>query len=355
MNLKNNHVVIMAGGVGSRFWPMSTPEMPKQFIDVLGCGRTLIQLAYDRFQGICLPENFWVVTSAKYVDLVKAQLPDLQDDHILREPCRRSTAPCIAYVSWKIKARNPRANIVVTPSDHVVLDNREFARVVKSAMKFTADSDAIVTLGMKATRPETGYGYIEADLSMACPSNKEIYRVDKFREKPDLATAKRYLQKKNYFWNAGIFVWNVSTIVNALRVYQPTIGDIFERMLPYFYTDKEQELVDESFPMCENISIDYAIMEKADEIYVFPASFGWSDLGTWGSLHEHMHKDVYDNLCLGPDIKVYETRNCVIHTLQEKKVIVQGLEGYLVAENQDSLLICRLTEEQRIGDFAKED
>lgn len=355
MNLKNNHVVIMAGGVGSRFWPMSTPEMPKQFIDVLGCGRSLIQLAYDRFQGICLPENFWVVTSARYVDLVKEQLPDLQDDHILREPCRRGTAPCIAYVSWKIKAKNPRANIVVTPSDHVVLDNREFFRVVKSAMKFTADSDAIVTLGMKATRPETGYGYIEADLSMACPSNKEIYRVVKFREKPDLATAKRYLQKKNYFWNAGIFVWNVSTIVNALRVYQPSIGDIFERMLPYFYTDKEQELIDESFPLCENISIDYAIMEKADEIYVFPASFGWSDLGTWGSLHEHMRKDVYDNLCLGPDIKVYETRNCVIHTLQEKKVIVQGLDGYLVAENQDSLLVCRLTEEQRIGDFTKED
>ena len=345
----------MAGGVGSRFWPMSTPEMPKQFIDVLGCGRTLIQLAYDRFQGICQPENFWVVTSAKYVDLVKEQLPDLQDDHILREPCRRNTAPCIAYVSWKIKAKNPRANIVVTPSDHIVMDNREFERVVLSAMKFTADSDAIVTLGMKATRPETGYGYIEADLSMACPSNKEIYRVDSFREKPNLMTAQRYLQKKNYFWNAGIFVWNVSTIVNALRVYQPTLGDIFERMLPYFYTDKEQAMIDESFPMCENISIDYAIMEKADEIYVFPASFGWSDLGTWGSLHENMRRDMYDNLCVGPNIKVFESRNCVIHTLQEKKVIVQGLDGYLVAENNDSLLICRLSEEQRIGEFTKED
>ena len=355
MNLKNNHVVIMAGGVGSRFWPMSTPDMPKQFIDVLGCGRTLIQLAYDRFQGICQPENFWVVTSAKYGDLVKGQLPEIPDDHILLEPCRRNTAPCIAYVSWKIKAKNPRANIVVAPSDHIVMDNREFARVVLSALKFTADSDAIVTLGMKATRPETGYGYIEADLSMACPSNKEIYRVDSFREKPSLPTAQRYLQKKNYFWNAGIFVWNVSTIVNALRVYQPKIGEIFERMLPYFYTDKEQSMIDESFPQCENISIDYAIMEKADEIYVFPASFGWSDLGTWGSLHENMHRDAYDNLSVGPNIRLIDSRNCVVHALQEKKVVVQGLDGYLVAENNDMLLVCRLSEEQRIGEFTKED
>ena len=201
----------MAGGIGSRFWPMSSPEMPKQFIDVLGCGRTLIQLTVDRFKDVCLPENFWVVTSAKYAEIVKEQLPEVPVDHILLEPCRRNTAPCIAYVSWKIKVRNPKANIVVTPSDHVVMNVREFARVVTSAMKFTADSDAIVTLGMKANRAETGYGYIEADLSMACPSNKEIYRVDAFREKPDLATAERYLQRNNYFWNAGIFVWNVKS------------------------------------------------------------------------------------------------------------------------------------------------
>ena len=354
MKTNNNHVVIMAGGVGSRFWPMSTPQMPKQFIDVLGCGRTLIQLAYDRFKDICPPANVWVVTSASYAELVREQLPDIPQEQILLEPCRRNTAPCIAYVSWKIKARNPKANIVVTPSDHIVMDTREFVRVVNSALKFTAYSDAIVTLGMKATRPETGYGYIEADLTMACPSNKEIYRVDRFREKPNLATAQRYLQKNNFFWNAGIFIWNVSTIVNALRVYQPTIGDVFERLLPYYYTDKEQELIDQAFPACESISVDYAIMEKADEIYVFPASFGWSDLGTWGSLHENLPKDAQDNTCIGPDIKTYETRNCVIHTLREKRVIVQGLDGYLVAENDGSLLICRLSEEQRIGEFSQQ-
>lgn len=354
MALNNNHIVIMAGGIGSRFWPMSTPQMPKQFIDVLGCGRTLLQLTVDRFQDICPSENIWVVTSVDYADVVKEQLPSIPVDHILLEPCRRNTAPCIAYVSWKIKAKNPKANIVVTPSDHVVMDVREFARVINSAMKFTADSDAIVTLGMKANRLETGYGYIEADLSMACPSNKEIYRVDAFKEKPDLEVARRYIQRKNYFWNAGIFIWNVNTIVNALRVYQPPMAEVFERMLPYFYTDKEQEMLNELFPTCENISVDYAIMEKAEEIYVFPASFGWSDLGTWGSLHENSKKDAHNNACIGNNIKLYETRNCIIHTTQEKKVVVQGLDGYIVAEKNDKLLICRLTEEQRIKDFAEE-
>ncbi len=354
MNPNNNHVVIMAGGVGSRFWPMSTDNFPKQFIDILGCGRSLLQLTADRFREVCPPENMWVVTSAAYGNLVKEQLPGIAHDHILLEPCRRNTAPCIAYVSWKIKAKNPKANIVVTPSDHVVMDVREFVRVIRSAMKFTADSDAIVTLGMQATRPETGYGYIEGDLTMACPSNKEVYRVDAFKEKPDLETAKRYIQRKNCFWNAGIFVWNVSTIVNALRVYQPVMSKIFERMLPYYYTDKEQELVDEFFPTCENISIDYAVMEKVDEIYVLPASFGWSDLGTWGSLHDNMPKDAHNNVCIGSGIHLYESRNCIVHTTQEKKVVVQGLDGYIVVEKDNTLLICRLSEEQRIKDFSAE-
>lgn len=344
----------MAGGIGSRFWPMSSAQLPKQFIDVLGCGRTLIQLTVDRFKGICLPENIWVVTSANYAEIVKEQLPEVPEDHILLEPCRRNTAPCIAYVSWKIKAKNPKANIVVTPSDHIVMDVREFGRVVTSAMNFTAESDAIVTLGMKATRPETGYGYIEADLTMACPSNKEIHRVDAFKEKPNLATAERYLQRNNYFWNAGIFIWNVNTIVNALRVYQPSMAEIFERMLPYYYTDEEQAVVNELFPTCENISVDYAIMEKADEIYVFPASFGWSDLGTWGSLHENSEKDAHNNVCIGPNIKLYESRNCVVHTTQEKKVVIQGLDGYIVAEKNNTLLVCRLSEEQRIKEFSAE-
>ena len=353
MNANNTHLVIMAGGVGSRFWPMSTPDYPKQFIDVLGCGRTLLQLTMDRFEGICPPENIWVVTSDKYADEVKRQLPELDDDHILREPCRRNTAPCIAYVSWKIKSRDPHANMVVTPSDHVVMNVKEFQRVVNSALKFKNKSDAILTLGITPNRPETGYGYIEADLSYPSINNKEIYRVDSFKEKPNLATAERYLKKNSFFWNSGIFIWNVNTVVNALRVYQPSISKVFERMLPYYFTDKEQEMINEQFPTCESISIDYAIMEKADEIFVFPASFGWSDLGTWGSLHNNTQHDAHNNSLIGENIHMYESRNCIVHTTQEKKVVVQGLDGYIVAEKDNTLLICRLTEEQRIKEFSE--
>ena len=345
---RNNHLVIMAGGVGSRFWPMSTVEKPKQFIDVLGVGKSLLQLTVERFGDICKAENVWVVTNKAYVNLVKEQLPELPDGNILCEPCRRNTAPCIAYVSWKIKSKDPKANIVVTPSDHIVTNTEEFRRVIKSCLDFTMDSDAIVTLGMKPTRPETGYGYIQADLTSSSLRNKEIFRVYSFREKPDFDTAKQYISKNNYFWNAGIFIWNVSTIVNAFRVYQPAISKVFEGMLPIYGTDKEQLMIDEKFPECKSISVDYAIMEKAEEIFVCPADFGWSDLGTWGSLLVNTKKDLYGNSCIGNEIDVFETSNCIIHTTQEKKVIVQGLDGYIVAENDDTLLICRLTEEQRI-------
>ena len=351
---RNNHLVIMAGGVGSRFWPMSTVEKPKQFIDVLGVGKSLLQLTVERFGDICKAENVWVVTNKAYVNLVKEHLPELPDGNILCEPCRRNTAPCIAYVSCKIKSKDPKANIVVTPSDHIVTNTEEFRRVIKSCLDFTMDSDAIVTLGMKPTRPETGYGYIQADLTSSSLRNKEIFRVYSFREKPDLDTAKQYISKNNYFWNAGIFIWNVSTIVNAFRVYQPAISKVFEGMLPIYGTDKEQLMIDEKFPECKSISVDYAIMEKAEEIFVCPADFGWSDLGTWGSLLVNTKKDLYGNSCIGNEIDVFETSNCIIHTTQEKKVIVQGLDGYIVAENDDTLLICRLTEEQRIKQFTGE-
>ena len=286
MTDKRNHIVIMAGGIGSRFWPMSTTECPKQFIDVLGVGRSLLQLTYDRFQGICLPENIWIVTNKKYLELCREQLPDIPTENILLEPCRRNTAPCIAYVSWRIKSKNPKANVVVTPSDHIVTDTVEFQRVITSCLKFTGETDAIVTLGMKPNRPETGYGYIQADLSVSSPRNKEIFRVDSFREKPDIETAKKYIQQNNFFWNAGVFIWSVSTIVNAFRVYQPAISKVFEGMEHIYGTPEEQENIDKCYPECENISVDYAIMEKAEEIFVCPADFGWSDLGTWGSLVE---------------------------------------------------------------------
>lgn len=349
----NNHIVIMAGGVGSRFWPMSTVDKPKQFIDILGVGRSLLQLTYDRFSTICPAENVWVVTNQKYASLVAEQLPEIPSGNILTEPCRRNTAPCIAYASWRIKAIDPKANVVVTPSDHVVMDTAEFRRVIASCLKFTSETDAIVTLGMTPTRPETGYGYIKADLSTSSPRNKEIYRIDAFREKPDLKTAEEYISQSGYFWNAGIFIWNVSTIVNAFRVYSPSISKVFENMLPYYGTARERELIDEQYPSCENISVDYAIMEKAEEIFVCPANFGWSDLGSWGSLLMHLHKDLYGNGIVGGNVQVFDTHNTIIHTTQEKKTVVQGLDDYIVVEKDDSLLICKLSEEQRIRQFSE--
>jgi len=343
----------MAGGIGSRFWPMSTPERPKQFVDVLGTGRTFIQMTVDRFKGILPPENVWVVTSQAYKDIVAEQLPEVPQGNILLEPCRRNTAPCIAYAAWRIKSIDPKATIVVSPSDHLVLDTPEFQRVVKSAMDFASTSDAIVTLGMKPTRPETGYGYIQTDMSCPSARNKEIYRVDAFREKPDLATAEKYIRKPNMLWNAGIFIWNVSTIVNALRVYAPEINEVFENLLPLYGTDKEQEAINENFPKCESISVDYAILEKSEEIYCFPASFGWSDLGTWGSLRENVSRDNNGNAVIGDNVQTYETRDCVIHCSEERRVVVQGLDGYIVAEKDNTLLICKLSEEQRIKQFSE--
>lgn len=234
----NYHLIIMAGGVGSRFWPLSNDDLPKQFLDVLGVGRTLIQLTAERFHDIVPTENIWVVTNRHYADLVQEQLPDVPRENILLEPCRRNTAPCICYASWRIKKKNPRATIVVTPSDHIVMDNQRFADSIRDAVDFASETDAIVTLGMKPTRPETGYGYIKADLTFASSRKKNLYRVDAFKEKPTREVAEQYLQDSSYFWNAGIFVWTVSTIVNAFRVYQPEISRIFEKTPSHLWNAK---------------------------------------------------------------------------------------------------------------------
>ena len=347
----DNHIVIMAGGIGSRFWPMSTPECPKQFIDVMGCGRTLIQLTADRFDGVCPRENVWVVTSEKYIDIVREQLPEIPESNILAEPCARNTAPCIAYACWKIKKKHPNATVVVTPSDALVINTGEFRRVVEKALRFTDNSSAIVTLGIKPTRPETGYGYIAAGDQIM--TDKEIFTVDAFKEKPDRETADRYLAEGNYFWNAGIFVWNVRTITSVMRVYAPGIAQIFDRIFPDFYTEKENETIKKLFPTCEAISIDYAVMEKAQEIYVLPASFGWSDLGTWGALRGLLPQDKSGNATVGADVRLYESKNCIVHTSEEKRVVIQGLDGYIIAEKDNTLLICKLDEEQRIKEFSK--
>lgn len=347
----SNHIVIMAGGVGSRLWPMSTDSVPKQFVDVLGCGKSLLQLTVDRFSGICPAENVWVVTSEKYSSIVEEQLPMLPKENILKEPCRRNTAPCIAYAAWKIKKRDPSANMVVTPSDHFVADVQEFRRVITSALGFVNGSDAILTLGIKPTRPETGYGYIEAVLGNSTLSNKEIYRVDSFKEKPSLDVAKAYVAKNNFFWNSGIFIWNVATIVNAFRVYQSPIASIFESLAPYYFTAEEQARIDERFPECRNISVDYAIMERAEEIFVFPSDFGWSDLGTWMSLHDNLQQDLNSNVAVGADVRFAESHKCFVSARGLKKVVVVGMDNCIVAEKDGNLLICRMGEESRLKDI----
>ena len=347
----STHVVIMAGGIGSRFWPMSTPEFPKQFVDVMGCGRTMIQMTVDRFAGICPIENVWVVTSDSYVDLVREQIPEIPADNILAEPCARNTAPCIAYASWKVMKKDPTANIVVTPSDALVKNTEEFRRIIDKALLFSAHRDRIVTIGIKPTRPETGYGYIAAEETV--PEMTEVLKVKAFREKPNLETAREYLAAGKYFWNAGIFVWNVETIVDSIRRFTPDLAHKADQMAEFFFTSEEAAKVAEIFPTCEKISIDYAVMEKADYIYTLPGDFGWSDVGTWGSLWTLLEHDENGNAVVGENVHLYDCIGCIVHAPTAPSVVLEGLRYCVVVEREGRLLVCRLSEEQHIKDFQK--
>ena len=346
----DTHVVIMAGGIGSRLWPLSTPEVPKQFIDVLGVGMSLLQLTVERFLPVCDPDKFWVVTSEKYVDIVKEQLPAIPDDQILAEPEARNTAPCIAYACWKIAQRHPNANIVVTPADALVLKTSDFADVIRKALAATDGTDAIVTVGIAPTRPETGYGYIHA----ADAVQGEVVKVSEFKEKPDVETAEAYVKDGHYFWNAGIFVWNVKTIMRQLRAYAPQISGVMDTIAPALFTSAEASVLRKYFPTCEKISIDYAVMEKSRNIYVIAGDLGWSDLGSWGSIKTHIVPDEEGNSVVGGDVRLFGCKDCFVHAAGEKTVVVEGLEGYIVAESADRLLVCRLSQEQRIKEFSSE-
>ena len=348
-----NHIVIMAGGVGSRFWPMSTPQFPKQFVDVLGVGKTMIQMTVERFAPLCPIENIWVVTSREYVPIVHEQLPELPVENILPEPAMRNTAPCIAYACWKISSQDPYANVVVTPADALVLDVDEFRRVVGKALDFTASGKRIVTVGIKPTRPETGYGYIAAGNVEVDSGVHSILRVDSFREKPDLATAKEYLATGTYLWNAGIFVWNIGTIIESLRSFTPDLAYKMDQMAESFGTAQEEAVVESIFPTCEKISIDYAVMEKADYIYTIPGDFGWSDVGTWGSLWTLLPHDSDGNAVVGANVHLNDCQGCIVHAPGASSVVLQGLEDCIVVERDGRLLICKLSEEQRIKDFIK--
>ncbi len=352
--MNNNYLIIMAGGVGSRFWPMSTTQKPKQFLDVLNVGRTMLQQTVDRFKNCCPMAHVFVVTSEKYKTLVQEQLPELEDAQILLEPCMRNTAPCIAYAVWKIKKRNPNANIVVSPSDHLVTDVKEFERVIDEGLAFTADQDVLLTLGMKPHKPETGYGYIKQVPDKENRSRvSTIKKVEAFKEKPTLTIAQEYLADGNYFWNAGIFLWSAKAIEKAIRSYLPEIATLFDSIEPLLDGAQEQATIHQLFPTCPNISVDYGIMEHAPNIYVRPSDFGWSDMGTWGSLHELSEKSTGNNVVKG-NIRTFETTDSVIRIEGDKKVVVQGLSGYIVVETEEALLICQKDQEQRIKEFQQE-
>ena len=347
--MNNNYLIIMAGGIGSRFWPMSTPEAPKQFLDILGTGRTMIQQTVDRFDGLVPMENIFIVTSKNYKVIINEQLPGIDDHQILLEPCMRNTAPCIAYATYKIHQQNPEANIVVAPSDHLIIDESEFKRVIQKGFEFTASNDSLLTLGIHPHRPEIGYGYIQA----GADNEQGINKVVAFKEKPDLKTAEDYLSEGNYFWNAGIFLWSSKSILSAFEQYLPQLVEIFKKGETVYYTDDEQVFIDENFPQCENISIDYGIMEHADNIYVMPANFGWSDLGTWGSLWEKREHDDKGNSVVGSDVQLYECENNIVTVPDGRKVVLQGLNDYIVTEANGVFMVCQKTEEQRIKEFQK--
>ena len=345
----DTHVVIMAGGIGSRLWPLSTPGMPKQFIDVLGVGRTLIQLTVERYLTVCDPDHFWVVTSSKYQAVVREQLPMIPPEQILCEPEPRNTAPCIAYACWKISRRYGDVNIVITPSDALVLETGQYAAVIRKALDFTDGRRAIVTVGIAPTRPETGYGYIQARST----ERGIVQEVASFREKPDAETARFYLEQGNYFWNAGVFVWNSATIISEMRTHAPSIASLMDRLSPSFYTEGEEEALKELFPQCEKISIDYAVMEKSDCIHVIATDLGWSDLGSWTAVHDLLPADSNGNAVVGDDVRLFGCRDCVVHVPDEKTVVVEGLEGYIISEIGGNLLVCRRSREQSIKEFSK--
>ena len=345
----DNHIVIMAGGIGSRLWPLSTPENPKQFIDVLGIGKSLLRLTVERFLPLAPIENFWVVTSLAYEDKVRAQLPDIPQDHILLEPEPRGTAPCIAYACWKIASRYPDANVVITPSDAFVFKTELFADLLGRALEYTATHDDIVTLGIRPTRPETGYGYIRT----ISAQDGEITKVEAFVEKPDRNKAQMYLQEGNYLWNAGIFVWNVNTIKSQLLKYSPQIADVMEEISISIDTHAEKKALAELFPKCDKISIDYAVMEKSDSIYVIAGDLGWSDLGSWNSLKDHMSSDEEGNSVVGRNIKLIDCKDSIVHIEGINKVVLEGLQGCVISYKNGNLLICRRENEQKIREYSK--
>jgi len=347
----NNYCVIMAGGVGARFWPMSRTMRPKQFIDILGTGETLIQQTFRRLTSICPPENIFVVTHDLYCELVQEQLPDIVPDHVLCEPVRRNTAPCIAYACHKIAKLNPDANIVVAPSDHIILREEIFTETLRKALEAASANDWLITLGIMPSRPDTGYGYIQFDDSRSFGPEGIVRKVKTFTEKPHYDLAVSFLQSGDFLWNSGIFIWSLRSILNAFSTHLADVNSIFRDGQSAYFTPLENDYIKTAYTICTSISIDYGVMEKADNVYVIPSDFGWSDLGTWGSLFEARTKNQDNNAIVGNSVITSGTRNCIITLPDEKVAMIQGLDDYIVVDENDILLICRRSDEQHIREY----
>jgi len=348
---KNNYVAIMAGGIGSRFWPMSRTAFPKQFLDILNQGRTLIQSTYDRFAKFIPTENIYIVTTQQYKSIVAKQLPELSPENILCEPSRKNTAPCVAYVSYKLQQLNPKSNLICAPADHLVLDNTAFIKVSLEALDFTAKHNALLTLGVKPVTPNTGYGYIQYEEHSVTDN---VFKVKTFTEKPDIELAKTFIASGDFLWNAGIFVWQTKSIIQSFEKYLPEIYEVFDAEKESFNTNQEKHAVEKIYPQCVNISIDYGVIEKAENVYVIPSSFGWTDLGTWGSAFETLEKDYFENAVVGKNVMVFDSTRNMIHTDDKKLVLLQGLDDFIIVDTPDALLICKKEKEQELKEYLSE-
>ena len=347
---KNNYAVIMAGGIGSRFWPISKSSFPKQFLDILGTGETLIQQTFSRLERICPPENILIVTNTNYKNLCLEQLPNVVESNILCEPVMRNTAPCVAYAAFKIQSMNEDANMIIAASDHIILKEDEFVRVTNDCLDIVAKNDVLLTLGITPSRPDTGYGYIqfsEDNLS----GSKKARKVKTFTEKPNQELALNFLDSGDFLWNSGMFIWSAKSITLAYRKHLRDMHEVFDEGKQFYNTINEKEFIERVFPACKNISIDYGIMEKSENVYVYPADFGWSDLGTWGSLYSHLELDESNNAIQGNNVMMYDSSDNLVKVSDDKLVVLQGLQGYIVVENEGTILVCKKEDEQKIKQF----
>jgi mannose-1-phosphate guanylyltransferase len=352
--MKHHYAIIMAGGVGTRFWPISTTQHPKQFLDILGTGQTLLQQTYSRLSKVCPKENIFVVTNTAYEQLVAKQLPELPVENILGEPARKNTAPCIAYASYKIHKRDPKAITVVSPSDHLVKKEDIFVKALKSCFEKAETQDCLITLGIKPTRPDTGYGYIQFVQSDVEEKDKRIKKVKTFTEKPDREMAQFFVESGDFLWNSGIFVWRTKSILNAMDKHDSELSNLFKEGWDVYDTPQEKEFLNRAYTTSKNISIDYSVMEKAENVYVRASIFGWSDLGTWGSLYSQIEKDKNLNALVGKNIITYDCEDCIVHVPKDKLVVLQGLKDYIVVESDGVLMVCKKQDEQQVRNFVND-